>query len=62
MNKTACLFFLEQFPTCISEANNALRLVKNYKHRMTSEEKAVVSGMEVRLLLRKGASLLKQNK
>lgn len=62
VNKTACLLALEQIDTLLSECNNALRLIKNFKVKdTTKEEKEKARKMEVILLLRKGKGLLKQN-
>lgn len=33
VNKTSCLLKLEQFSRCVSECNDALRLVRNYKSK-----------------------------
>jgi len=43
VNKTACLHMLEYHSRCVTECNNALRLVKNYQHKaMNAEEKEKV--------------------
>jgi hypothetical protein len=33
VNKTACLLSLEKYTSVVSESNDALRLIKNYKNR-----------------------------
>jgi len=62
VNKTACLFALNQLDLMLSESNNALRLIKNYKMKeSTKEEKEKARKMEVILLLRKGKVFVKLN-
>jgi tetratricopeptide (TPR) repeat protein len=46
----------------VSECNNALRLIKNFKVKeSTKEEKEKAKKMEIILLLRKGRALVNQN-
>ena len=62
VNKTACLFALNQLDLLLSECNNALRLIKNFKVKdTTKEEKEKARNMEIALLLRKGKALIKLN-
>jgi len=63
VNKTACLLQLHQYQRCLSESNDALRLVKNFKnHELSPEDKDLCLKMEVMLLLRWGNSQLHLNK
>lgn len=66
VNKIACLLSLEKYASVVSESNNALRLIKNYKNktRITpgSEEETRLKAMELRVFLRKGNAEAKLNK
>ncbi|CAI2387071.1 unnamed protein product [Moneuplotes crassus] len=62
VNKTACLFALKQNDLLITECNNALRLISNFKIKdNTKEDAEKAKKMEVILLLRKGKTLVEQN-
>lgn len=66
MNKTACLLSLDRFNRVITECNDAVRLIKNYKNRNdgkhSTEDEKRISQMELRIAVRKASALQKQNK
>ena len=66
VNKIACLLSLEKFNSVVTESNDALRLIKNYKNRLdgkhSDEDKKRMTQMELRLAVRKGNALAKLNK
>lgn len=66
VNKIACLLSLEKFNQVVTESNDALRLIKNYKNRLdgkhSDEDKKRMTQMELRLAVRKGNALAKLNK
>lgn len=62
MNKTACLFALKQNDLLVTECNNALRLIQNFKIKeKTKEEAEKARKMEVILLLRKGKIMVEKD-
>ena len=66
MNKTACLLSLDRFSRVITECNDAVRLIKNYKNRNdgkhSTEDEKRIAQMELRIAVRKASALQKQNK
>ena len=66
VNKIACLLSLEKFNSVVTESNDALRLIKNYKNRLdgkhSDEDKKRMTQMALRLAVRKGNALAKLNK
>ena len=66
VNKAACLLSLGKFNAVISECNDALRLIKNYKNRNdgkhSQEDTQRMNQMELRLAVRKGNALSKVNR
>lgn len=66
MNKIACLLSLDKHERVVQEANDALRLIKNYKNRnedsSTADEKKRLLQMEIRVSVRRGNALAKLNR
>merc|ERR1712086_1173621 len=54
VNKTACLLSLEKWSRVVTECNDAVRLIKNYKNRNAQ--------MELRISVRRASALQKLNK
>jgi len=62
VNKIACLLFLDKLERVISESNEAIRLIRNYKNRhentkMSKEDKERLRQMDLRVAVRKGNAL-----
>ena len=66
VNKIACLLSLEKFNSVITECNDALRLIKNYKNRNdgkhSEDDLKRIKQMDLRLAVRKGTALGKIKK
>ena len=66
VNKTACLLSLERYNRVITECNDAVRLIKNYKNRNdgkhSAEDQKRISQMDLRIAVRKANALQKLNK
>ena len=66
VNKTACLLSLERYSRVITECNDAVRLIKNYKNRMdgkhTTDDEKRIAQMELRISVRRANALQKLNK
>ena len=66
VNKIACLLSLQKYGTVITESNDALRLIKNYRNRNdghhTPEDLKRIASMDLRLAVRKGNALAKLGK
>jgi len=60
VNKIACLLSLERYSQCITECNDAFRLIKNYKNRNdgkhSPDELKRMQNMELRCCVRKAAA------
>jgi tetratricopeptide (TPR) repeat protein len=65
VNKIACLLSLEKFDRVVTECNDALRLIKNFRNnevKSSPEEKKRLHMMEVRVSVRRGNALAKVNR
>ena len=66
INKIACLLSLEKNDRVVTESNDALRLIKNYRNRFeersSTEEKKRLQQMEIRVSVRRGNALAKLNR
>lgn len=66
VNKIACLLSLQKYGTVVTESNDALRLIKNYKNRNdgkhSAEDHKRMNQMDLRLAVRKGNALSKLGK
>lgn len=66
VNKTACLLSLEKYNRVLTECNDAIRLIKNYKNRNDGkhsvEDQKRISQMDLRISVRKATALQKLNK
>ena len=66
VNKTACLLSLEKYNRVITECNDAVRLIRNYKNRgdgkHSADELKRIEQMDLRICFRKATALQKQNK
>ena len=66
VNKIACLLSLDKFNSVITESNDALRLIKNYKNRNdgkhSEDDLKRMKQMDLRLAVRKGTALGKIKK
>jgi len=66
VNKTACLLSLEKCSRVVTECNDAVRLIKNYKNRNdgkhSAEDQKRIAQMELRISVRRASALQKLNK
>jgi len=66
VNKTACLLSLEKWSRVVTECNDAVRLIKNYKNRNdgkhSAEDQKRIAQMELRISVRRASALQKLNK
>ena len=66
VNKIACLLSLEKYGQCVSECNDAFRLIKNYKNRNDGkhsvDELKRIKNMELRCCVRKASAQSKLGK
>ena len=64
VNKIACLLFLEKFDRVVSESNEAIRLIRNFRNKnentkTSKEDKERLRQMDLRVAVRKGNALAK---
>ena len=61
VNKLACLLSLDKLDRVITESNEAIRLIRNYRNRFNvkGEERERLQGMDLRVAVRKGNALAK---
>jgi tetratricopeptide (TPR) repeat protein len=61
VNKIACLLSLDRLSQVISESNEAIRLIKNFKNRfeVKGAELTRLNQMDLRVAVRKGNALAK---
>jgi tetratricopeptide (TPR) repeat protein len=66
VNKIACLLSLEKHDRVVTECNDALRLIKNFRNRFeekqSQDEKKRLQQMEIRVSIRRGNALAKLNR
>lgn len=66
VNKIACLLSLGRDERVVTECNDALRLIKNFKNKFeekqSAEEKQRVHQLEIRVSVRRGNALAKLNR
>lgn len=61
MNKVACLLSQDRFDRVITECNEAIRLIRNYRNRFTVKgaDAERLKQMELRVSVRRGNALAK---
>ena len=60
VNKIACLLYLDRLERVVSECNEAIRLIRNYKNRFTNIKGADLERlkqMDLRVAVRRGNAL-----
>ena len=66
VNKIACLLSLEKHERVVTECNDTLRLIRNFRNRFeekqSQEERKRLMQMEIRVSLRRGNALAKLNR